>query len=155
MDNAEQRLDEQLKTYGLERRATSNLGDCMFDVISDQLMLHKRITTSAKAVQEAVVNWLRANANMSINGATLRFVVDAAEGWDTYCTRISGEFIWGDFPCLVAATHVYNVQIMIWSSFSGDTFITNISEADKPHTLLIRYLDNMHYISLGRLERMC
>ena len=150
MDQAEQRLDTRLQLYRLEKRPTSTLGDCMFDAISDQLLLHKGITTSAKAVRGAIVQWLRNNAGVHFGGAPLHALLDPGEEWDTYCTTMSN-ITWGDLICLVAATHLYNTQIVLWSSFPGDQFVSYLSEEEKPHSFLLGYLDDWHYISLGRI----
>lgn len=145
---AHARLMARLEAAGMKQKSViPGDGNCQFHSISDQLF--DTLEQSAW-VRAKIVEWLRSHGDWELpdNGARLRDF--AYEEWDAYCNNMARPGIWGDHLTLTAASHLFGVRIVLFSSIEDNNYVTEYLPAviTSPTVLYLCHYAEYHYGSV-------
>jgi len=145
---AKKRLEERMRLYGVEtRKEVPGDGNCQMHSLCDQLTGTFKY---AKFIRREIVSWLRAHGDLLLaNGARLKeFVHDKT--FEQFCNDMARDGTWGDHLSLIAATELFNINLIIISSVPGDNFIIEIvPELSKARRIvMLSHYAEYHYGSI-------
>jgi hypothetical protein len=157
-----ERMDYRLKSHGFIEKKMIGDGNCMFRAISDQLSLHSKSNFDHKQVRREIVNWLRKNESFPLDnsGSTLSHFLDLEQhsDWNSYCSDMERDSVWGDHISLVAASECFNSRIHVLSSVKigpNDSPMTVIEPKKMNKDTINLYLSHWHenhYNSMHKIQ---
>lgn len=149
---AHARLMMRLEAAGMKQKSViPGDGNCQFHSISDQLF--DGLEQSAW-VRQQIVQWLKTHGDWELpeNGARLRDF--AMEDWDSYCANMARAGIWGDHLTLTAASQLFGVRIVLFSSIEDNHYVTEYvpTVISSPKVLYLCHYAEYHYGSVCKKE---
>lgn len=152
-ESAQIRLLERINFAGMKQKSViPGDGNCQFHSLSDQIFDNIQQT---HWIRNRIVLWLREHGNWILpeNGARLQDFV--ADDWDTYCNSMSKNGTWGDHLTLIAATYVFGVRIVLFSSIDDNNYVTEYipSIIKSSKILFVCHYAEYHYGSLTRQDK--
>jgi len=147
---------------------TNNNGTCCYDSILRLLKLHKKVkpNMNTKIIQAQAVNWIIKNKNLYLSQFNLsieEFVLythnlssfqEYIDNYKIYSGKYSSQTTnnrWGGTPELIALSHIYNINVNVYTGNSYDknrnkiikgTIICNKPRKDYRFKLLLNTNNN-------------
>ena len=155
------RLNANLEPWGLEEEDVPGDNNCLFHALVLQLGRVGLYAGDAKSLRESLVAWMSTNPDFKIDeagaqgeAASLKDFVGSDEQWEAYLLKMGAHGKqWGDHLVLVAASEVYRVPIMIFSSAIGNNQTplkiapSSRAEVDEGKTIYLGHYMEQHYVS--------